>query len=498
MIEKVQSTAWLDMVEWGGPFVYNDLLHCERIIRDLDEYALTVRECIDSALTAFSYQLNDLYPNTLRNKDASEILKKLDPLIVSTEAKVYEAIRTRMQNIMVGQKTNDSIFVPAMNADDPLEDVVSANAELMESARDEELLVLNQIYEEQYRKSRLIFMEADENNNQNNNGGQNPPQNGQNGGQQNQNGNNQNDNKQSTKPVVNDNGNNGQNNNQNQNDNQNDQNQNNNGNNQNGDGNQAPLVDRVKNFIKGLIDKVKKFTSSEEGGQKNLDFINKNREKLINRSYTNVSIQILPYIDINYVETVKKVIGVIVSIDDKSLATLDDKRLENRVFASTALASVQGDSLGDRLTQALSVGNQKNELKTVQDGELKGMIPSMLDFCTNYYNNIANDLDEISKASDQLSAIANKRGNGNNDNTTANVAKLGTYLNAMIGAVVNVARKRSNDYMEILSKLAPKDGDNNQKNNGNNNGGQQPENNNQGGTNNGTTGGGQQPQNNQQ
>lgn len=490
IVDKLASVKWLDTVEWQAPFVYTDLLYCTRLIGDLDEMTLSTREDIDSALTAFSMNVNDLYPNSLRNKDAADILKDLDQALVSTLHKAYESIKCRMRDIVIGYKTSKPVFVPVMNADDPLEDVVSENSDLMESARDEELLVLNQIYEEKYRKSRLIFMEADENNGNNNNG-QNPPQNGQNGGRQNQNnGNNQNGNKQSTKPVVNDNGNNG-------NTNQNNQNQNtnqNNGNNQNGDGNQAPLVDRVKNFIKGLIDKVKKFASSEEGGQKNLDFINKNREKLINRSYTNVSIQILPYIEIDYVETVKKVIGVIVSIDDKSLATLDEKRLENRVFASTALASVKGDNLGDRLTQALSVGNQPNELKTVQDGELKNMIPGMLDFCTNYYNNIANDLEEISNATDQLSAIANKRGSGDNDNTTANVAKLGTYLNAMIGAVVNVARKRSNDYMEILSKLAPKDTDNNnQNNNGNNNGAQQAENNTQGGNGNTNNGG----QNNQ-
>ena len=496
MTERLASTEWLDVVEWGAPFVHTDLLYCTRLIEDLSEMTLSAREDIDSAITAFSMNVNDLYPNTLRNKDAVTILKELDKVLVNGLNQGYEAIKARMQDILINYKSNDSVFVPAMNVDDPLEDVVAANAELMESARDEELLVLNQIYEEQYRKSRLIFMEAEENSG-GTNGGQNPPQNGQNGqnGTQPQNnGNNQNgnnDNKQSTKPVVNDNGNNGNNN------NQNNQNQNNNGNN-NQDGDQTPLIDRVKNFINGLIEKVKKFTTSKDGGQKNLNFINENREKLINRSYTNVSIQILPYINIDYVETVKKVIGVIVSIDDKSLATLDEKRLENRVFASTALASVQGDSLSDRLTQALSVGNQKNELKTVQDGELKNMIPSMLDFCTNYYNNIANDLDEISNASEQLSAIANKRGSGNNDNTTANVAKLGTFLNTMIGAVVNVSRKRSNDYMEIFSKLVPKDGDNNQNNNGNNNG-DQPENNNQGGTgDNAGNNGGQPPQNNQQ
>lgn len=96
----------------------------------------------------------------------------------------------------------------------------------------------------------------------------------------------------------------------------------------------------------------------------------------------------------------------------------------------------------------------------------------MIDYVTNYYNNIESQLNSLTSDIDKLSALDGYSGSGDNDRTSANKTLVPRAINAGIGSCINVARQRANDYMKVLSSLVPESERNKQNtpaNNGNDN-----------------------------
>ena len=365
-------------------------------------------------------------------------------------------------------------------------DAFNANYDVIEESFNEHLLEMNRQYNQMYVESVIStrytlekpYFEADDNNQQNNNN-QNTNNSQNTGNTNNTQNNNQGTQKnQSTTPKVTDNGDDG-NNNQNQNNN----NQNNNQGNQNS-GSNTPISQRIGNFIQNVIDKINGFFNKDKAKEKNLSFIQMYENYLNTRRYANVSLQMLPYIQTDYIATIKGIINKATAVNESQLKSLTEDKMYEYLYSETQYARVKGNSPAERFEIAIKVGTNKNEVQTYANNTIKNMIPGMTKYVTDYYNKIANDLSSIKGNLKGLDKLNQFKSNGDNDRTDENVKLIPKAINSAIGSCINVARQRANDYIVIMNSLISKQERDKQKaanaqNNNNQNNNQQNTNDNQ-------------------
>ena len=300
--------------------------------------------------------------------------------------------------------------------------------------------------------------------------------------QQNQN------NKNETKPTVTDNS-----------------NQNNNGSN-------------TQSKIKSLIEKIKQqfakmmesFTQMVERQKaKNLKWLSENKEALLNRSYTNVQINLLPYGDgMPYKRILQDVNKMLANERAVARNLLQPNSYNSYEDIRNALINF-GPKFDKKdmdektvITNFYKVGTMALETVTYSNNEIKTIVANeMIPFCDDFYTDNYETVKQLyGSAKDALDLAANKSyteaveahivksskvlleadGQTTTTNTTTNAtvsdnnskADPATKLQwatrcciSFYGSVLNALRDRNNDYLKVLAALAPNKSNNNQQNN---------------------------------
>lgn len=222
---------------------------------------------------------------------------------------------------------------------------------------------------------------------------------------------------------------------------------------------QSANVNSVKLSVKlrGLMSKVINLVKQvfERGDKaKNTKFLNDNKGFLLSRSYTNTSVEVLPYRkDSGPVKLLTESISRAVSIDPVTLKTTNEDGLRNAVYSAAKIPTT-GNGIEADLIQGFKVGTTKYANITVADNELKGLVPSMIKYCENYYATIEADLDKANEDMKGLSKFDTLKNANDSDKTEDNVKVLNNMLSAGIRAARTASRDKCNNYMTVLSSLA--------------------------------------------
>lgn len=275
------------------------------------------------------------------------------------------------------------------------------------------------------------------------------------------------------------------------------------------------LSDKIKKIIDKIIQAFRDFINKFK--KKNLEWLNKNKAALINRSYSNVTINVLPYHTempettiFNHYTTLEKNVEKVA----KDINKFDDKtEMRNKLFTFGVKFNDNVDE-AKTLTTYFKVGNKDLNNVKYSNGEVKTLVSDvMIPYCERYYTSLA---DEVANYAEKLSSVTAKYqqntsqaqqqtgsnttqqpttntgdNNQQNNNTNQNDASTNTpgdryiwlsgYISDFVGSVCNATRARNDDYIKILAQLVPKKSVfKNQNNNQNNaNSEQQQTNNNE-------------------
>lgn len=282
----------------------------------------------------------------------------------------------------------------------------------------------------------------------------------------------------STKPVVSDNSNSAQSTSTN--------------NNKNNSGNTTGLIANIKIFMNNIIDKFRNIVVKSKN--KNNNWMREHQDGIINRSYSNVSVQILPYYKIKSSEILSDISSVKDNVRKMTLQSLQNIKDVNSLYGALcpkvpnlkSSDNKESLSIAKQIENYYSTGanNGKKEMVTVANSDLKQIITSdMVPYCNDYnekfYNSIKSALNELGKISDDMiESYGGKEGINANDNNTNTVEEsisifteadnnsepniktkanwLKMFVKTYTGAILNTIRNRYNDYLTVLNSLAPK------------------------------------------
>lgn len=398
---------------------------------------------------------NDKYSNHERNNEEIQFLTSFEKdfrLLVLQIGKGYLHRLSMMEDMI---KTNEEVLEgPKLIKDeeeiDYLESAMQANMDIEEFYADVRSSYLfesmyNDLMYQKVTASPIVFVEAEQPANNNNNAGQTQ--------QPTTNTNNQKNN--STKPTVNDNG--------NQNNSQNTQNTNNtnNGNTNENNGDKVGfikgLLQRIKDFGTKILDKIKGAQAKLKG---NLTWLQENKDALLSRSYSNVSINILPYdTSIQYTSVIDDCTNALNNITRNvgRIGKWDVNNINKTMFAKLKLPADVSKPISERLVLALKCkGGKELQTVTVSNGQLKEMVAQMIDFLEYYYNGFEADIEAaITRLNSALDGVERRATTLNVEGADNTLKIMGTNINTLNGAIAEVARDRSNDYMTVLQQLAP-------------------------------------------
>lgn len=172
-------------------------------------------------------------------------------------------------------------------------------------------------------------------------------------------------------------------------------------------------------LVKDIINKIKEFFTKSDSmmgnianektimkGQEktNLQFLQDNKEALLNRNFNGVTINVLPYE--KYFENANSVLSDIdkVKTSISNLNRENIKKLNTVANLNGHLFSFMGsgantDKIGDLANKYYKVKNGNLEVMPYANAEAKRMMGIMLDYCIEYYSTFRNDL---KTATDQL------------------------------------------------------------------------------------------------
>ena len=332
------------------------------------------------------------------------------------------------------------------------------------------------------RGERLIY--EDDNDNASDNGGSNSQQqaNDKNANQNQNNANNNSDNdgknNQSTKPTVVDN---------------NTNNTNNNGNDNNGNGSSSipGFIKKIQDFFNKLIEKFSNTVKRHKGDS---DFISSNREYLMSRSYSNVTVNVLPYKEggteemISAITTMEQVIRAMHTGNNKMNDIKSQQDIANKLFSSHGNFKINDDDKGlsqfsEDVTKYYKTGDKPDDkTEAFSNDNLDNLVKNtMVPFVEDYYNpngfskKLSDAKDSLNRELDNFSKDMINAQNPTDKNETTPDTKvkwLSSIVNIFIGAVMNAYRDRANDYMKIIKELSKNNpgnkNNNNQENNNNN------------------------------
>lgn len=281
---------------------------------------------------------------------------------------------------------------------------------------------------------------------------------------------------------------------------------------------------KLKNILKTISDWFKKMVNAfinmiNRYKAKNTDWLAKHKDGLLNRSYSNVQIDILPY---DRGPTTQKIDQDITSFTTNLNTMTKDNIAKINTYEELRSKLITGVTFNANedekaaITRYYKVGNNKLETAKYSNNEIKTyvsqhMIPYCEVFYTTYYDSLNKKLKAVEKNMEDViktytteaftelasdGSIFYEEGEQNNQpstNTTttttvttgttntnqnnnagANIVQKTTWIQTCvrnyIGCILTAIRDRNNDYLKVLFALAPKTENTNTTGNKNDNG----------------------------
>lgn len=270
-------------------------------------------------------------------------------------------------------------------------------------------------------------------------------------------------------------------------------------------------------FIRNTVDRFMNFVG--KSATKNTKWLATNKEELSNRSYNNVTVNILPYTNMSsdaIIEDIKKLRTNVQGLNAQTLNTCNDKNAVYQKlfpFISGGINESNG-TLAEQITKYYKVGSAPLEVKPISNGQLKTEITTvMIPFCEQYpeqyKDRINKELTDLGKYADEtLKAMGaapadenqnqqpqqtqepkqqqtqpattdqnnNQTGQANATETKQESVSIFTEadennsepglkdkvqwateaIRYFTGSVLNAIRDRNADYLKVLSSLVPK------------------------------------------
>lgn len=467
--DRAENMNFLKTVENDPNFIYLDLclmLNNLPIISDTINHMKT--NIIGKYIQALEANVNNAFPNGLRNKDIIEFLQDLLENISWYERELAKAYVRRLRMIGNILKIESSSEI-SLELDNYFADAIASSYRVI-LEEDESLEEMNREYQKLLIRNTVgMFFEDDNNkdqntdngnsgnNNQQNNNQKDAGSNNQNNNNNPQNQQNSNDDNPSKKPVITDNG------------NQNDSKDTNNDGNNDTSKKSKFGVQKIKDFINNIIESMKNWMESSQG-KKNKNILESNKDYLLNRSYVNSTIELLP-IRQNFqpIGMLDQMIKNVSSITKDTLKTADEKTMIQKVFNNFGLPNNIEDvsTLDNALLQSVKFGNSNpDETKKLSNNAIKEIMPGVISFLEMYYGgDYISKLQKFEETSvDKLNTffqLAKFVNNGdNNDRTLDNLQLTTNLIHSGIKGVRGASREVAQYYMDIVAGFAKSNPDN--------------------------------------
>ena len=212
-------------------------------------------------------------------------------------------------------------------------------------------------------------------------------------------------------------------------------------------------------FIQSITDKFMEFTNKSV--KKNTKWLEENKEELSNRSYSNVTITILPYKNIpaeRFVEDIGKLTEAVRSLTKDNISSLGSKNdLYNKIFAFIENGITEENGvIGDQIISYYKAGTDEVKVIPVSNSELKTEVTeTYIPFCEDFTSedsfraNLVNALVELGQAADEIAGEYD-------DSVTEQAEWLSEALKQFANGICIAAKDRNQDYLKVLSSLLPK------------------------------------------
>ena len=135
-----------------------------------------------------------------------------------------------------------------------------------------------------------------------------------------------------------------------------------------------------------MINKLKKAFGSVS--KKNKEMLDAGKEEMVNRSYNNIQADnLLPFSTDDIMTQLGNIINTITSLTPQEVKIMNQSSIEDKILGQTREKEAPGKTIGERLCHIFKFGkNNKNpKPQTVANGDLKGKVPDMIDYCQKYY-----------------------------------------------------------------------------------------------------------------
>lgn len=240
-------------------------------------------------------------------------------------------------------------------------------------------------------------------------------------------------------------------------------------------------ISKIGEWFRKIIEQFMNMFNKES--KKNAEWLANNKEGLLNRSYNNVTINILPYKNVSP-ETITGDINKLTSnVNGLSPAVIAGIKTKEDMYKKL-FPFVQGgintaNPLKDQFVKYYKVGSAELAVAPIANGELKTEITSVIiPYCESYYNGYINEVnqalegltsavdglcDKFTSATPQTESVSIFEAGENqpqDTNKEASMSEKASWIKEGIkyfeGSVLNAVRDRKNDYFKVLSSLAPK------------------------------------------
>lgn len=450
--------------------VMNEMKNAGKAIDIIADRMRIIEFKINTLKRVLSLNVNNDYPNHERNAETLDELTEIQNRFHSIVLLIGDGFNKRfklLENHMTLNMNRDDIDDIKTELDDndytsiAMESIFNSNELYREYVAEKQYLEFVSEYSKKNVGSVSTYFEADSNQQQTNQATSQQTQNAQkpqSTQQQNSGGGTD------AKPKVVDNS-------QNNNGNNNTQQQQNANGNQNGNQNNSNsqkldktytdgICSELSKTIKDLIERLKKAFAST--GKKNKELLDAGKEEMINRSYNNIqATDLLPFSNEDMIAYINSMFSAIGGLTPKDVKTMNQDAIETKLLGSTGEKEAPGKSLIERLTHIFKFGkNNKNpKPQTIANGELKGKVPEMIDYCQQYYGTFD---DQLNKMQQQIDTIMNQLSakvladNTTQDGQAANNIKyISNVVTAAVSSAMNASRDKANAFMVVLTPFIP-------------------------------------------
>lgn len=237
-------------------------------------------------------------------------------------------------------------------------------------------------------------------------------------------------------------------------------------------------ISKIGEWFRNVIEQFMNMFNKES--KKNADWLRNNKEGLLNRSYNNVTINILPYKNVApevITGDIGKLTNIINGLSPAVVAGFKTKEdMYKKVFPFIQGGVNTANPLKDQFVKYYKVGSAELAVGPIANGELKSEITSVIiPYCESYYNGYINDVQNgLNTLTSAVDSLCDKFASGTttesvsifeadeNQNAskepsmTEKAAWLKEGIKYFEGSILNAVRDRKNDYFKVLSSLAPK------------------------------------------